>query len=176
MLNSKMNLAIFSHGKESSPNSTKINMLRQVAEKYGFTTAALDYTRCLNANERIQLLRAFVATQNTESLVLVGSSMGGYISTVLATDYQAAGLFLLCPALYMPDGEYEVQEYHPLCKSIEIIHGWEDEVVPYENSIRFGHQTKAVVNLVADNHRLQNSYAFIEKRFTNFLETLNVHT
>lgn len=164
-----MKLAIFSHGKESGPNANKISILKEVSKSYGFESVALDYTKCKNASERIDKLRAFINTQDAKSLLLVGSSMGGYVSTVLANEYDLAGLFLLCPALYMDYEEYGVKTFCPKCKNIEIIHGWNDDVVPYANSIKFGSQTKAVLNLVDDDHRLKKSYDFMKKRFNDFL-------
>ncbi len=168
-----MKLAIFSHGKESGPNGNKIKILRQIAEKHGFETIALDYTKCRNATERTTKLKECIENKDSESLVLVGSSMGGYVSTVASNDYSLTGLFLLCPALYMPNKEYQVQSYKPKCDHIEIIHGWNDEIVPYQNSIRFGQETKAVLNLTDDNHRLINSYSFMKTRFDNFLTNIN---
>ncbi|MDO6803030.1 YqiA/YcfP family alpha/beta fold hydrolase [Wenyingzhuangia sp. 1_MG-2023] len=166
-------LAIFSHGKESGPNGKKISILKKVAEKHGFETIALDYTKCKSATERVRLLEEYIQNNEMDSILLVGSSMGGYVSTVLSNSHHSLGLFLLCPALYMTDDEYSTQNYHPNCKHIEIIHGWDDEIVPFKNSIKFGQQSKAVVNLIDDNHRLKNSYAFMEKRFDQFLNTIN---
>lgn len=168
-----MKLAIFSHGKESGPEGTKIQILRKVAESQGFETASIDYRKCKNATERIKLLKEFIEKKNPKSLVLIGSSMGGYVATLLANDYKLAGLFLLCPALYMANEEYAIHNYLPKCDHIEIVHGWNDEIVPYENSIKFGRQTKAVLNLVDDNHRLINSHGFLAKRFEEFLEDMD---
>jgi pimeloyl-ACP methyl ester carboxylesterase len=168
-------LAILSHGKESGPNGKKLTMLKEVAEKHGYEAISLDYTQCKNSTERITLLKEYIEKSSFESLVLVGSSMGGYVSTVLANDYRLSGLFLLCPALYMEDKEeYTVGKFSPKCQNIEIIHGWSDEVVPFDHSIRFGKKTHAVVNLIEDNHRLQHSHAFMKKRFEWFLSNLNL--
>lgn len=167
-----MKLAIFSHGKESGPNGTKINKLRKVAESQGFETISVDYQQCKNASERVILLKETIATQKVEKLVLIGSSMGGYVSTAVANDYSLDGLFLLCPALWMDSEEYEVQSYQPKCNHIEITHGWNDDIVPFESSIKFGQQVKATVNLVDDNHRLEASHGFLEKRFGLFLREI----
>lgn len=164
-----MKTAIFSHGKKGTPQGTKINTLRTVAEQQGFQTHALDYTKCKNANQRIAKLQQFIATQTTTQILLVGSSMGGYISTALANDHQLIGLFLLCPALYMPNPEYQIQNYTPNCDNIEIIHGWNDKTVPIKNSIKFGQQTKARLSLINDDHRLAQSHNFIKQRFQQFL-------
>ena len=82
----------------------------KVAEGQGFETAAIDYTKCKNANERIARLKDFMDSKDVVTLVLVGSSMGGYISAVVANDYRLPGLFLMCPALYMSHPEYTVQD------------------------------------------------------------------
>lgn len=168
-----MKLAIFSHGKESGPNGGKITIMKKVAESHGFETIALDYTECKDTSERVNKLKNYIDSKSFESLLLIGSSMGGYVSTILSNEYNLIGLFLLCPALYMNNNEYTVNSFSPKCKNIEIIHGWNDEVVPYENSIKFGKQTKAIVNLVDDNHRLKKNYVFIEKIFNNFLININ---
>ncbi|NEN25554.1 alpha/beta hydrolase [Cryomorpha ignava] len=168
-----MKIVIFSHGRDSGPNGTKIKVLSKVAESHGFETASIDYTKCENANERIERLKEFIESKNAESIVLVGSSMGGYVSTVVAYDYKLAGLFLLCPALFMADEEYTIQNYLPMCDHIEIVHGWDDPTVPCDSSIKFGRQTKAVLNLIDDNHSLEHSHAFLEKRFGEFLKNIN---
>ncbi len=168
-----MKLTIFSHGKESSPRSSKIKMLSKVAKDYGYETAALDYTKCKNVNERVVKLKKYIKSIEFESLLLVGSSMGAYVSTVLSNEHDLIGLFLLSPAFYMTDNEYKVKDFHPKCNNIEIIHAWNDDVVPYINAVKFGEQTKAVVNLINDSHQLKNSYPFIEERFHNFLRNID---
>ena len=169
-----MNLVIFSHGKESGPDGNKIIRLRQVAEKNHFETVSLDYRQCKNADERISLLENYLENVATKNIILFGSSMGGYVSTVLACKKQVKGLFLLCPALYMNDPEYSFREFSPQCDHIELVHGWQDDIVPYENSIRFAIANNAVLNLITDGHRLQNSLGFLENRFDSFLKSLSL--
>jgi predicted esterase YcpF (UPF0227 family) len=167
-----MNLVIFSHGKESGPDGSKIKLLRELAEKNHFETVSLDYRQCKNADERIALLENYLETTEAENIILFGSSLGGYVSTVLACKKSVKGLFLLCPALYMNDPEYSFQEFCPQCDNIELVHGWQDDIVPYENSIRFSKANNAVLNLITDGHRLQNSLEFLENRFEIFLKRL----
>lgn len=167
-----MSLIIFSHGKESGPNGNKIRILTEVAHQYGFETLSVDYTSCKNASERVVLLRRIISENKAKSKVLVGSSMGGYVATVLASEVAVSGLFLLCPALYMPASEYEAQTYAPKCDTIEIIHGWDDDVVPFKNSITFGRKTKAILHLVNDNHPLKQSYDFMKTCFEGFLKRI----
>ena len=167
-----MNLVIFSHGKESGPDGSKIKLLREVAEKNHFETVSLDYRQCKNADERIALLENYLETTEAENIILFGSSMGGYVSTVLACKKSVKGLFLLCPALYMNNPEYSFREFSPQCEHIELVHGWQDDIVYYENSIRFAKANNAVLNLITDGHRLQNSLEFLENRFEIFLKRL----
>ncbi len=169
-----MNLVVFSHGKESGPQGSKIQLLKKVAEKNHFETVSLDYRQCKNADERIALLENYLETVEAVNIILLGSSMGGYVSTVLACKKSAKGLFLLCPALYMNDPEYSYREFSPQCEQIELVHGWQDDIVPYENSIRFAKANNAVLNLLKDGHRLQDSLDFLENRFDSFLKSLSL--
>ncbi len=96
--------------------------------------------------------------------------MGGYVSTIMASRVQVLGLFLLCPALYMEN--YETQEYNIKTTNITIIHGWRDEVIPFNNSVRFGLKNSANVILIEDNHRLKKSYSILEEQFLFFLKSI----
>lgn len=158
---------IFSHGKESGPHGAKIQLLSSIAQKMGFETYSIDYTNCKNVNERVKLLLQFIEGQPTQNLILVGSSMGGYVATVVAQKCTVDALFLMCPALYLPN--YPIQDYHPTTTNIEIIHGWQDTIVPYSHSIRFGKHTNAKVHLIQDNHRLSEQRPFLADTFQQFL-------
>lgn len=167
-----MSTVIFSHGKESGPNGAKINLLSRVAQELGFLTASIDYTKCKGENERVNLLTQSIQSIPADQLFLVGSSMGGYVSTVISLQIEVSGLFLMCPAFYMPG--YEVQNYSPKCQNIEIIHGWHDDIVPFEHSIKFAKLNSALLHLTADNHRLTNSHELLEHFFLSFLRKLVV--
>lgn len=163
-----MNTIIFSHGKESGPNGTKISLLTDIANIFNFQTTSIDYRKCKDVNERVDLLRENVQQYKAGKIILVGSSMGGYVSTVIASEMKIDGLFLMCPALYL--ASYEVQTYTPKTQHIEIVHGWNDDIVPHENSIRFGKLNSATLHLVNDNHRLSASHDFLKQVFVRFLE------
>jgi predicted esterase YcpF (UPF0227 family) len=163
---------VFSHGQESSPKSTKIQYLAKLAQTLGFATRALDYRSCADAEERVALLREHLEGYGAEDLVLVGSSMGGYVSTVLAGERAVAGLFLVAPALYLP--RYVQQDYAPQTNASSVVHGWQDSVIPYQNALRFGQETQANVHLVNDDHRLAQSQALLESLFAHFLRGLQL--
>lgn len=163
-------LVIFSHGKESGPNGAKIQLLAKIAQQMGFETHSIDYTHCTHVSERVELLENFMVENKAQKQVLVGSSMGGYVATVAARNFALEGLFLMCPALYLPN--YPVQTYRPITHKIEIVHGWQDETVPYQNSIQFGQKTNAHLHLIEDNHRLSEQRAFLGEIFQQFLKPL----
>ena len=96
----------FSHGKESGPWGSKITRLANVAEKYGCRVVSIDYTEIDNPDARVSHLLQKLAAEENDT-ILVGSSMGGYVSLVAAQTSKPKGLFLMAPALYM-DG-YEQQ-------------------------------------------------------------------
>ena len=163
---------IFSHGKESGPYGSKIKRLMEVAEECKIQSVSVDYRECANADERVALLKETIARSGVSPTrtMLVGSSMGGYVSTVVANDMLVAGLFLMAPALWMPAEEYSVQTYMPLTTHIEIVHGLKDDVVPYENSLRFASESPdTILHLVSDDHRLKNSHEFLADMFKRFI-------
>jgi predicted alpha/beta-hydrolase family hydrolase len=160
---------IFSHGKESGPWGSKIKRLASTAKEFGFLVDSIDYSEIISPDERADKLCNYLATE-TEPFVLVGSSMGGYVSLVAADTFSPEGLFLLAPALYM-DG-YFCQEYKTDLTNVEIVHGWDDEVIPIANSFKFGSLAKCRVHLIDGDHRLNSSLDQINKLFLSFLEEL----
>lgn len=166
---------VFSHGKESGPFGHKIQGLMVVAEEMGLSTTSVDYRQCADADERVALLYQTLRQLDIPSsqVVLVGSSMGGYVSTVVANELPVAGLFLMAPALWMPAEEYTVQSYHPNTRLIEITHGLNDDIVPFENSVRFAKENVGTtLHLVPDDHRLSASHQFLEYQFKRFLREI----
>ena len=172
----KLRYVVFSHGKESGPMGSKIQRLMAEAARLGLKTISVDYQNCATASERVALLNDTLKQLEIppQQVVLVGSSMGGYVSTVTANNLPVAGLFLMAPALWMLAEEYTVQSYQPLTSKIEITHGINDEVVPCENSIRFAREHKrTILHLVPDDHRLKASLDFLACQFRRFIGELS---
>lgn len=172
----KLSDVVFSHGKESGPMGSKIQRLMEEADRFGLKTISVDYRNCATASERVALLNDTLKQLNAlpQQVVLVGSSMGGYVSTVVANNLPVAGLFLMAPALWMPAEEYTIQSYQPLTSKVEITHGFNDDVVPCENSIRFAREHEGtVLHLVPDDHRLRASLDFLACQFKRFIEELS---
>jgi Uncharacterised protein family (UPF0227). len=72
---------VFSHGKESGPWGTKIKRLSEIAKKKGFEIDSLDYRAYSNPDDRANQLLNYLKGEKKD-FILVGSSMGGYVSLV----------------------------------------------------------------------------------------------
>ncbi|XQW84827.1 alpha/beta hydrolase [Thalassotalea piscium] len=157
---------IFSHGKESGPWGSKITKLANLAKELGFDVDSIDYTDLSNPDERVTRLNHYLVTQ-TQPYILVGSSMGGYVSLVAAKTNKAHGVFLLAPALFMPD--YKQQSYPSHIKQLEIVHGWSDDIIPVEHSIKYAQQAQCSLHLIDGDHRLNTSIEQVMVLFKSFL-------
>ena len=160
---------IYSHGKEGSPFGTKSKVLKSSTIQRGQAFKSIDYSDCKSVEERIEKLK-FSINNTKGSIILVGSSMGGYVSTVVANEIEIDGLFLIAPALYIRS--YAIQEYAPLAKYITVRHGWNDEIIPIENSMRFSKKNKAKLEILEDNHRMSNTIVDLKNSFTSFLKSI----
>lgn len=159
---------IWCHGSLSQPWGTKSKELADIAQAMGVTMEALDFQDLENPDERVERMVAKLKEADTPA-VLAGSSMGGYVASAAARHSDVAGLFLLAPAFYFKG--YDVHVFSGLPEAISIIHGWDDDVVPVENSIRFAGLHKANLHLVPDGHRLSGSLDSIGTLFAHFLSS-----
>jgi len=161
-----MTTVIFSHGQESGPWGTKICAMADVVRGLGYQADSIDYQGIVDPTERVdKLIRECKDIDDT--LILVGSSMGGHVATAAASALNAAGLFVLAPAYYMAGYEELTPDApkNPIC----IVHGWGDDVVPVENSIRFAGQCAATLHLVNGEHRLTENIDEINAYLKIFL-------
>ena len=171
-------LVVFSHGKESGPLGSKIRALMRIAEQQDAQTMSVNYREhpdgtAINhdapgeADRRATQLLATPLPAHGR-LVLVGSSMGGYVSTVASSQLKPYGLFLLAPAFYLPG--YECQDPVPHATSTLVVHGWSDDVVPPGNSIDFARKHRCELHLIDGDHRLNAALPAIEPLFMLFLQ------
>lgn len=156
----------FCHGRESGPWGTKIRRLALVAEQFGCRVVSPDDRDTQDPDERVCRLLTLAAGL-PGPLVLVGSSMGGYVAAVAAEQLHPIGLFLLAPAVGLPG--YAVSEPIPKATHLTIVHGWDDEIVPVENVLRYAAARRAELHLLPDGHILQNELDRIERLFADFL-------
>src|SRR6056297_701744 len=157
---------VFSHGSRSSPSSRKIVELAPVAERLGFETEAIDYRDLRDdAVARCDRLIAHIAELNGP-VVLVGSSLGGWVSMAAAEQREVAALWLMAPALFLEDrvdGGVIPDRYAPHTNHALAIHGWDDDIIPWRNSLRFAEDFGAALHLVDDGHRLEHSIGTMQR-------------
>jgi pimeloyl-ACP methyl ester carboxylesterase len=164
-----MTTVIFSHGQESGPWGTKIRAMADCVRGMGCEADSIDYQGIADPTERVTKLVDECGAIDAP-LVLVGSSMGGHVATAAASPLHAAGLFVLAPAYYMPG--YEELTPNPPGMPTFIVHGWRDDVVPVENSIRFAKSCNAELHILDGDHRLTDNIDEINYYLRRFVEKI----
>ena len=162
-------LVVFLHGKEFGPWGSKIRHLASIAQKLGANVLSPDYSDLASPDERAKRLVSLPLPPHSK-LLLVGSSMGGYVSLLASSQLKPAGLFLMAPALYMPG--YSDQKPAPGTDRICIIHGWNDSIIPVEHSFRFAKHFHADLHVIDSDHRLDSALEHIGEVFRIFVELL----
>jgi pimeloyl-ACP methyl ester carboxylesterase len=164
-----MTTVIFSHGQESGPWGTKIRAMAELVRGLGYAADSIDYQGIADPTERVEkCLRECAGID--DDIVLVGSSMGGHVATAAAAEVGAAGLFVLAPAYFMEG--YEELTPPPPEMPICIVHGWRDEIVPVDNSIRYARNCGATLHLVDGDHRLTANLDEINEYLRYFLKKI----
>ena len=164
---------VFSHGQASGPWGRKITALAEVVRSEGYEAHSVDYRGIDAPRERIARLAEY-CKELSGDLVLVGSSLGGYVTVASASVLHARGIFLMAPALYFA-------QLPPLRPGIvdcptAVVHGWRDEVVPYEHSVRFAQSCRAALHLLDSDHNLHSQIRVIQNLFEYFLIALDLPT
>ena len=168
-LSRTVNTVVFSHGKESGPWGSKITAMAAVVRNLNLTVESVDYRGLDDPMQRVEKLLG-VARELHGPLLLVGSSMGGHVAAAAAARGKAAALFLLAPAFYMRG----LEQYTPqdITVPTAIVHGWHDDVVPVENSIRWAREHGATLHVLDSDHRLEDQIDAICVLLGNFLAAL----
>lgn len=159
-------LVVFAHGEESGPWAIKIRHLAYIAKRHGVMVLSPDYSDLADSDQRVVRLLA-LALPAHDDLILVGSSMGGYVSVKASQTLKPRGLFLMAPAVGMPG--YAVQNSLPDETEACIVHGWNDEVIPVGNAIEFAKVTQAELHLIDADHRLISVLPTMGQLFEDFL-------
>ena len=159
----------FSHGQESGPWGSKIKSMAATVQELGCRVESVDYRGIADPTDRVNKLIEECSGVE-EPLVLVGSSMGGHVATAAAAKVGAVGIFVLAPAYYMSGHESLTPPAPDM--PIAIVHGWNDDVVPVENSIRFAKECNASLHILDADHRLTASIDDINQLLTRFIENL----
>ncbi len=160
-----------SHGLESGPDSTKMQALKAVAEQFaGVTAETVDHRSTKDPAARLLQMQTAMskAGADPQRTILAGSSMGGWVCAQTSAQTPVLGCFMLAPALAM--------ESYPHSKPIigatfgQIIHGWQDEVVPVMPVLELAQQQRISTLVLDDGHRLANSIPRITDEFRRLLQ------
>lgn len=158
-------LVVFAHGKESGPWGTKITQLAEVAKRRGYAVLSPDYSFTIDPQSRVAHLLQ-LAPRAEQSLVLVGSSMGGYVSAMACAALNPTALFLMAPALYFPGWDEEPEGIPALTS---VVHGWQDDIVPPERGQRFAARHRAALHLIDSGHTLNDQLPLLCLLFDDLL-------
>ena len=161
-------LAIYNHGKDSSPWGEKTPAFAEVAKRHNFDFLSPDYREQMDPDKRVEQLLA-EDYSSYDKIILIGSSMGAYVATIAAETIPACGLFLLAPAFYLPG--YRRTEFNPL-PNTQVYHGWQDDIVPPENAWRFCERYRTRLLMLDSGHRLINQLHLLTEEFGRFLSRL----
>ena len=104
-----------------------------------------------------------------ENTILAGSSMGGWVCAQTSSETPVLGCFMLAPALAMaryPQSSPLIQADHR-----QIIHGWDDDVVPVAPVLDLARDQGLPILVLPDGHRLENSLDRVVSEFREFLQT-----
>lgn len=157
---------VFNHGKESGPAGGKIRTLTAEAERLGHRCSSIDYTDLPDdAEARVERLVA-VLDGLDGPVWLVGSSMGAYVALAAAEQRAVAGLFLMAPAAYLQG--WTRQDFTPRAPTT-IVHGWADELIPWENALRLARAVDGALHLVHAEHRLEGVHDLLAALFREAL-------
>jgi predicted alpha/beta-hydrolase family hydrolase len=165
-LSATVKTVVFSHGKESGPWGSKITAMAQVVRDLNLGVESVDYRGMDDPMARVEKL-VNLGRELAGPLVLVGSSMGGHVAAAAAGRLEAAALFLLAPAFYMPG--YEQYTPQDITAPSVIVHGWSDDIVPVDNSIRWAREHRATLHVLDSGHRLDDQIDLICLLLRNLL-------
>jgi len=157
----------FAHGRESGPWGLKIRAMAKVAETLGCRVVSRDDSDTHDPDLRVsRLIEDSRAIDGP--VILVGSSMGGYVVTAASRVIQPVGLFLIAPALGMAGYAEPMPEPHS--RQLSVVHGWGDDVVPFDNILEFARSHQAMLHLVPAGHALVEQLDWLTRIFADFLQ------
>jgi len=127
LVSNSSNLVLYIHGYMSSRDAYKGKQIMQFCKDsevdffgydglgFGASNVLLQDVKFSDRIRQAQELISdlLIAQFNYDKIIIVGSSMGGFVAAVLARDFEIlrqklGGVILLCPAITFPFGHYEL--------------------------------------------------------------------
>ena len=161
------------HGYQSNPRGEKATLFKETlhAVPISYQDTIPEEINISDCLDRISL-----KTRNDSSVVLIGSSLGGFLAASTALDHpNVKRLILLNPAIIPPETNlYEIEGMplrilkeminaklftQKISAQITILRGTQDTVVPYQWVLRFAQAQNATIQFFDDEHRFQKSLA-----------------
>lgn len=150
-------LVVFANGRRVSRQSTKVTQLSDVAARCGYAVLIPDFSFSNDPRARIAHLLA-LQPRAARTLVLVGASMGAYVSAMACALLRPQALFLMAPALYFPQWN---EEPEGIPARTTVVHGWRDAVVPVERGQRFAQRHRAALHVLDAGHTLNEELPLV---------------
>ena len=173
------------HGYQSSPNGDKALILKKnlqvIPVPYrDVPPEELVISQCLS--------RISQAITNDDYVVLIGSSLGGFLAAAIAlTHLNVKQLILLNPAIIPPETDLTTIQGMPqrilkemvtpalftekLAAQITILRGTHDDVVPDEWVVRFAQAQHATIRLFDDNHRFSKNLSRLSEIISESIQS-----
>ncbi|HJP98065.1 MAG TPA: alpha/beta hydrolase [Rhodanobacteraceae bacterium] len=166
---------ILSHGSDSGPGATKVSALARVAEALGWSTQRPDYRADDAAGYAgsvpARVVRLVDAMRRApRPLVLVGSSMGAFVSGLASLEAGCDGLFLVALPVAIPEcpRRFDIAFDVPGM----LVHGYHDEVCPADAALAFARARRMPALMLDGDHRLSEQVPVLERQFRLFLESV----
>jgi predicted esterase len=157
---------ILSHGMESGPSATKVTRLAKVAQALGFSCERVDDQGIVDPLQRLDRLLPKIDAA-PRPLILVGSSLGAYVSGLASVQRDIDGLFLLAPPVRRPGTQPDLQLR---AKHVAIVHGWHDELFDPDQVYALSKGCDAELKFYDSDHRLGDVIDAIAADFAQFLQ------
>ena len=153
---------LYFHGLESLPGGEKVHYLSYEVD--WVKAPAMDYRDPEVFEDWLDYVK------REEPDLIIGSSMGGYVATAASNHPNVKGLFVLAPAYYIEGFDHSLID--SISVPFEIVHGWHDDIVPVENSIRFAQSEHGNLHILNGNHGLTENLDDINLYFQQFLKRI----
>lgn len=168
---------VLSHGAGTGPQAAKVSALAALAESLGWRTHRPDYRAddalglAGSVAPRLARLRDTIAALDAPPL-LVGSSMGAFVSALASLAVPVAGLLLLATPAAIP-GCAQALDLRPGVPAV-LVHGWRDDTCPADAVQTFAAARRLPLLMLDDDHRLGASLPAIEAQLRQLLDVVAV--